>query len=624
MDKNEFFEILPKTAMITKCCFEGADIVIYTKSKDFFLNGQKEVKEIVSRVHKRIIIKPDEAIMLNEKDAQKKLKEIIPQKAGVEDILFEKIFGTVIIRCQKPGIVIGKNGDIFAKIKKEIFWMPVVQRIIKEASPIVNKARDIVHNDRDYRFKFLNEIGEKIQLNKGPKKEWVRLSFLGGSREVGRSCLLLQTKESRVLLDCGVGQATENINPYIDAPEFNIDELDAIIVSHAHIDHSGFVPYLYEYGYKGPVYCTLPTRDIMTLLQLDIFDINKREGKQKLYSIKSIKEQIKHSITLDYNEVCDITGDMRIVFQNAGHILGSSQTHIHIGEGLYNLLYTGDINSSSWLFDRVYTDFNRIEGLIMESTYGGQEDITPTKQDAENMLLENILNTIKRRGKLLIPSFGVGRAQEVMLILSKILPDAKINIPVYLDGMIWDVTKIHITYPEFLSKQIQEKIFRNENPFENPMFLNVQTKNQRQEVIDEDKSSIIIATSGMVNGGPIMEYLRKMIGDERHTLAFVGYQAESTLGAKIQSGANEIPLETTKGEIKYTPVKIQVVTIRGISGHANRSELTNYLCNLRQTPNKIMFNHGERGKSLNLSSYTHKQFKIDTCVPRNLDSIRLI
>ncbi|MCK5477228.1 MAG: MBL fold metallo-hydrolase, partial [Candidatus Aenigmarchaeota archaeon] len=386
MDKKEFMEFLPPNSMITKFIFEGADIVLYTKSKNFFLEGGTQLKELISRIRKRIIIMPDELIMVPEIKAKEMLLKILPKDALVGDILFEPEFGRVIIRSQKPGLIIGKSGEGFKKIKKEIFWMPCVQRITKDASAVVNRARDIVHEEAKYRYKFLNEIGSKIQLNKGPKKEWVRLSFLGGSREVGRSCLFLQTKESRILFDCGVGQSTTEVNPFIDAPEFDIDTLDAVIVSHAHIDHSGFVPYLYEYGYKGPVYSTLPTRDIMTLLQLDMFEIQKKEGTP-FYSTKSIREQIKHSITLDYNEVCDITGDMRIVFQNAGHILGSSQTHVHIGEGLYNILYTGDINMRSWLFDPAYTDFNRVETMISESTYGGTQDVTPSKEEAEANLL---------------------------------------------------------------------------------------------------------------------------------------------------------------------------------------------------------------------------------------------
>ncbi|RLG14843.1 MAG: beta-CASP ribonuclease aCPSF1 [Candidatus Nanohalarchaeota archaeon] len=623
MDKAEFMDNLPPSAMITNFTFEGADVVLYTKNKNFFLEGGRELRELISRIRKRIIIMPDKAIMMPQKQAEKKLKKILPKNAIVEAVLFEPEFGRVIIRAQKPGLIIGKSGDIFKKIKKEIFWMPSVQRVTKDASAIVNKARDIVHEEAKFRYKFLNDIGKKIQLNKGPKKEWVRISFLGGSREVGRSCLFLQTKESRVLFDCGVGQSTNEVNPFVDAPEFDIDALDAVIISHAHIDHSGFVPYLYEYGYKGPVYSTLPTRDIMTLLQLDMFDIQKKEGTP-FYSTKSIREQIKHSITLGYNEVCDITGDMRIVLQNAGHILGSSQTHVHIGEGLYNILYTGDLNMYSWMFDPAYTNFNRVESMIIESTYGGIHDKTPTKEEAEANLLSAVKETIKKKGKLLIPSFAVGRAQEIMLILTKILPKAKIDIPVYLDGMIWNVTKIHIAYPEFLSKQLQEKMLKGITPFEDKMFRKVQTRDQREEVINEGGSSIIIATSGMINGGPILEYLRNMIGDKKHTLAFVGYQAEGTLGNRIQSGLSEISLEDKKGEMKYTPIKMDVTTIRGISGHADRKGLCRYIEKLTANPKKIMFNHGERGKSINLSSFIHKEYNVETSVPKNLDAVRLI
>ncbi|MCK5176789.1 MAG: beta-CASP ribonuclease aCPSF1, partial [Candidatus Aenigmarchaeota archaeon] len=246
---------------------------------------------------------------------------------------------------------------------------------------------------------------------------------------------------------------------------------------------------------------------------------------------------------------------------------------------------------TSWMFDPAHTHFNRVETMIVESTYGGRQDETPPKENAEENLLHVIKETIKKKGKVVIPSFAVGRAQEIMLILTKILPKAKIDIPVYLDGMIWDVTKIHITYPEFLSKNLQEKMFRNSTPFEHEMFRKVQTRNQREDVINEGGSSVIIATSGMVNGGPIMEYLRNMMDDERHTLAFVGYQADGTLGNKIQSGLSEIPMEDKGGNMKYTPIKMDVVTIRGISGHADRNGLCRYIEKLTANPKKIMFNH---------------------------------
>ena len=626
MTLEEIKKRLPKALEITKTCYEGSEIVFYTKNRNFFVEGAPEIKELVAEFRKRVNIRPDPSIVVEPEEAKKLILELVPDEANIKDILFEPEFGKVIILAQKPGIVIGKVGETLREIKRKTFWSPEIQRVPLFVSNIVNRAREIVHEEAKYRKSFLNKIGENIQLKKGSKEGWVRISLLGGFREVGRSCILLQTKESKVLLDCGLySESPIETHPYVDAPEFDIDTLDAIVISHAHLDHSGFAPYLYEYGFKGPMYCTPPTRDLTTMLTLDFIDVVQREGKKSPYTSSGVKSAIKHSVTLDYNEVCDITPDMRLTFQNAGHILGSALSHIHIGEGLHNLLYTSDLKfGPSKLLEPAFTNFSRIETMMIESTYGGSHDIIPPKRDADTNLIETLNKTINAGGKVVIPAFSVGRAQEAMMVLAEAHQQGLLNVPVYLDGMIWNATAIHTTYPEYLSRYLQRQIFHmNNNPFNSEIFHRVSGMTERKNVIDEKEPSVILTTSGMITGGPIMEYLRHLAGDKKNTLIFIGYQAEGTLGSRIQKGWRDVPFPGGNGSQQLLKIEANIATVEGFSGHSDRNQLLNYISKIRARPERIIIGHGEPSKSMNLASTIHKLHRVETIVPRNLDAIRL-
>lgn len=624
-DLEELKALLPKSAMISKAYYEGPEIVLYTKSKEFFLEGSSTVKDLVIKLRKRINVRPDPMISVDPAEAKEIIKKIVPAEAEISDILFEPEFSKVIILAQKPGVVIGKAGETLAEIKKQTLWSPEIQRVPIFKSAIVNKGREIVHEEAKYRKSFLNKIGEKIRMQKGSKEGWVRLSTLGAFREIGRSCLFLQTRNSKVLLDCGVASGSSEPHPYIDAPEFRLDELDAVIVSHAHLDHCGFVPYLYEYGFKGPVYCTTPTRDLMTLLQLDMIDVLQKDRGSAPYTSKGIREQLKHCITVDYSEVCDITPDMRMTFQNAGHILGSAGTHIHVGEGMHNFLYSGDIKYGPLkLLEPASTNFNRIESMVLEATYSGPNAIMPQKQEADTALLNAVKTTTARGGKVVIPAFAVGRSQEVMMVLADAARQGQLDVPVYLDGMVWSATAIHTTYPEYLSRMLQKQIFHQDNnPFTAEQFIQVASQHERKAVIDEQKPCVIITTSGMMTGGPVMEYMRNLSGDARNSLLFVGYQAEGTLGNKIQKGWRDLPFPDGQGGTNLLKMNMEAKTVEGFSGHADRRQLMAFVANLRSRPNKVMLNHGNTPDMLNLASTLHKKFHMETSVPACLETIRL-
>ncbi len=619
---KELRERIPKNAEISQVKFEGSELVLYTKSRSFFKNFEKTVKEVVRELKKRIEIRPDLSITMDMEKTKKKIREIVPESAGIVEIYFEPDLGKVIIEVQKPGLVIGKGGETYRRIKNETYWLPKIERAPSIKSDIVVAVRKLLHSEIDYRKKFLNRIGQKInvpQSEEEKRNEWIRISALGGFRQVGRICVLVQTSCSNVMLDCGVDVGS-NSYPYLDAPEFDIEKLDAVVATHAHLDHVGYIPYLYENGYVGPLYCTAPTRDLMVLLCLDYIDVCQKEGKPVPYSKKSVEKAVKHSIVLDYGEVLDITRNMRLTFQPAGHLLGSSLVHLHIGEGLHNILYTGDMMfGPTRLFEPAFTDFKRIETIILESTYGSSDDIKPSRRDSEQKLLDVIEKTIKRGGKVLIPSFAVGRAQEIMAILGS----GNFDFPVYMEGMLWDATAIHTAYPEYFSKYLQKSIFHyGKNPFLSKNFHRVAPR-ERNNIIDSAEPCVIIATSGMLIGGPAIEYLKGLAHDKKNTLLFVGYQAEGTPGRRLQKGWREIPI---RGGVRTKALKLEmeVDTIEGgLSGHSDRRQLMSYIHKLGCKPERVITNHGESKKCVELARDIHKSFRCETLSPKNLEAIRL-
>lgn len=612
---------------VSDAVFEGANIVLYSKDEEFVKDDNGLIKSIVKNIKKRIELRPDPELCKDEEETKKKIQEIIGEETEVDQIIFEPYRSIVIIETDKPGMAIGKQGETLQRIKKETMWVPVVKRTPLLRSPIIENIRSVLYQNSEYRRKFLNETGERIYNGwlRQKKHEWIRISYLGGGRQVGRSCMLLQTPESRILLDCGIDVASQDdAYPLLEAPELDVNELDAVIVTHAHVDHTGLIPYLFKYGYRGPVYCTAPTRDIMSLLQLDIIKIQREEGKEPIYSTDEVKETVKHTVTLDYEEVTDVTPDVRITLYNAGHTIGSAMVHLHVGNGLHNILYTGDIKyAKTRLLSPAPTKFPRLETLLVESTYGGKENITESPKTEDKILEEIVKTTVDRNGKILMPTLGTGRGQEVIMMVEKMIKEGQIpDIPVYVDGMVWDITAIHTAYPEFLNSSVKHQMFNKENnPFLNANIKQVGSAQERKKIIEEEGSCLILATSGMLVGGPSVEYLKGIGEDPRHSLVFSCYQGEGSLGRRIQRGDREIIFrEGQKEDILNLKMDIHRIEI---SGHADRKELMEFVRKLNPKPRRVLVNHGDSNRCLDLASSIHKKYRIETEAPRNLDAVRL-
>ncbi len=626
--KNLIIENLPENVNISTIEFEGPEIALYSKNPKILLESREIVKDIARKIRKRLVIRSDPSVRLDQEEAKKIILELCPEDAGITSISFDPNVGEAIIEAKKPGLVIGRGGLTLKQITESVLWRPSVIRTPPLTSNMVLKLRHAIKQDSEKRKKLLKKIGMRIHRPIFLKDDYVRLTALGGFREVGRSCILIQTPKSTVLLDCGINvgsSARSNIYPYLNINDFSIEDLDAVIIGHAHLDHQGLVPFLYKYGYDGPVYCTKPTRNLMTLLQLDYLDVSEREGRLRPYSQKDIKKAILHNISLSYGEVTDIAPDIRLTLHNAGHILGSSIIHLHIGDGLYNLAYTGDFKfAKTRLLEPATTSFPRLETLIVESTYGAPKDTMPSRRESEKQLANIINRTVRVNGKVIIPVLAVGRAQELLIIIEEYMRRGLIDeVPVYIDGLISEATAIHTTHPEYLSRDLREMIFhQGMNPFLSEFFVQVDNVSVRSDIIEGDPC-IIMATSGMLNGGPSVEYFRRLAPNPENTLVFVSYQVEGTLGRRVQKGWREIPMKMNRNRTEAVHVKMNIVTNEGFSGHSSRQQIINFIRKVDPKPERIITNHGENSKCTGLASSIHKLLRIETRAPQNLETIRL-
>lgn len=620
---------VPSEAEVTRIEYEGPTLAVYTKRPEVLVDQSNLIAEIVNVIRKRIVIRSDPSVRLPENEAEKKAREIIPPEAEVTEVNFDPSLGEILIEAKKPGVVIGKNGMVLQEIIKRTKWRPQVLRSPPLRSKIVMHMRHYLHSESKERERVLRTVGERIFRPKIYEVGDVRITALGGVQQVGRSAFLLQTRESNVLLDCGTNPGSTKpfeAFPRFDNPAFEIDSLDAVVISHAHLDHCGLVPFLFKYGYDGPVYCSAPTSSLMTLLQLDYLDVANKQGTIPYYDQKDVRECVLHTNALRYGVVTDIAPDIRLTLHNAGHILGSSMVHLHIGEGLHNVVYTGDYKyARTMLLEAATTEFPRVETVITESTYGGPDDIMPSRVEAEEHMTRVVNETLERKGKVLIPVPAVGRAQEIMLVLDGYMRRGLMKeAPVFIEGMISEATAIHTAFPEYLGREVRQSILHDGiNPFQSDYFTLVEHPNVRQGVIDGEPC-IVMATSGMLEGGPVIEYFKSLAADERNTVIFVSYQIEGTLGRRVQKGLSEVALMNNEGKMDIAKVRLHVDSIEGFSGHSDRRQIINYVTHLNPKPERVVVCHGERAKCLGIADFLSRRCEIDAFAPALMETFRLL
>jgi len=625
--KEEIQQNLPPEIQVEKIEFEGPEIAVYSTNTNVELvEGSNTLKDLAKVMRKRVVFRWNVDKRKDPAEVDAYIRNLVGEDAEISTIEFDHTRGEVIIESGKPGLVIGKKGVNLKDIRSNTFWQPKTIRTPPLASRTIQLIRGMLKKERKTQKDILIKIGKRIHRPAIYKNLTIRMTALGGFREVGRSCILMQTKDSNVLLDCGVNVGSPNDRfPFFDIPEFSVRDLDAVIISHAHLDHCGLVPFLYKYGYRGPIYCTLPTRNLSTMLQLDYVQICEKEGVPPPYSKSDIKTTVLHTIPLSWGKVTDIAPDIKLTLHNSGHILGSSIIHLHFGKGGYNFVYTGDFKfQKTRLLEKAAVKFPRVESLLLESTYGGPQDRIPSRHDSEKELKQILTTTIKNEGKILIPVLAVGRAQELIIVLEEFISKNIIDkVPVFIDGLISEATAIHTANPDFLSSDLREKILhQGKNPFLSDFFTTVASHEERLNII-KGGPAIIMATSGMLIGGPSVQYLRGLASDPTSSLIFVSYQVSGTLGSRIQRGFREFQYNDNKGRTQLVRLNIKHFTLEGFSGHSSRSQISQFLRRIQPRPKLVITNHGEESKCISLSTMIHKKLRKSTKSPKNLETILL-
>ena len=606
---------------------EAASIAIITKTPEEFNNSL--IGEMAKTIKRRIIVRPHESILMNPRDANELIKEIIPKDALVLNIWFDPAIGECTIECKDPALAVGKRGVHLKEVRDKIGWVTSIIRASRMDSRTSTDIRRFRMDNSTDRKKALRRFGNNIYRPQRPGETWVRLTALGSYGEVGRAMHLVTTNESRVIVDCGAKPGREETSmPYFSAPELlPLEKIDAVVITHAHLDHIGMLPVLFKYGYRGPVYCTPPTRDLMVLLQLDFIKVSQSEGRSPAYTLEDVQTMMLHVVDVDWNKTTDIAPDIKMTLYNAGHILGSSSVHMHIGEGLHNLVFSGDIKyEKSWLYDAANVRFPRVESLVLESTYGGTKSFQPSRLEATQELQDMMKRVLGRGGKVFCPVFAVGRSQELMIAIDQLFKSGDCEpVPVWLDGMIQEATAIHAMHPDYLNQELRQSVLKDDesNPFSSKWFRKVESRDQRESIINNPRPCIVLATSGMMSGGPIIEYLRNWCGERLNTLCFVGYQAEGTLGRRLRDGFKDVPISDGGRGTDMVRVECDLVIIDGMSGHSDRRQLMEYVNQMNPKPRFIILHHGDAKIANQFKQGLRETYRIRTVTPSNLETLRL-
>ena len=650
---------LPSEAQITNVKFEGPNIAIYTKNPKFSLTELTYHLSSLSRsLKKRFIVRTDPSIRLPEDKTREEVSKLLPKDIVVSAVFCDEATGEVVLEVNRPEII---DADMVIRIAQSTGWISHTRLSPHIPSTSISTIHSTLKASARERNNFLQELGKRIfrhpllvrqtNLNsyssegnysnqkssvveKGDggsefrhfTREEVILFCLGGVKQVGRSCFIVMTSESKVMLDCGINPAEPeplSAFPRLDCFNFNFDELDAVIISHAHIDHQGFLPTLFKYGFNGPIYCTEPTLPLMTLLQMDSVKIAKSNGTYLPFEVRDVHEVIKHCITIPYGKPTDISPDITITLNNAGHIMGSATVHLNIS-GVHNILYSGDYKyAKTQLLDGSLSIYPRVETLITESTYGNSTDVMPEQAVVYRTFTDNINRTLTGGGKVLIPVPAVGRAQEIMLVLDKEMREGRLmESPIYIEGMISEASAVHMSYAHYLGYDVRKSVSQGINPFQSEYFTVVNGPANRADVLNEEAPSIIMATSGMLEGGPSVEYFKEIAPSDRNRIIFVSYQINGTLGRRVLDGTmNEVSMLDKNGKLKVIPVRCETKRIDGFSGHSDFNQIMNFVSRVK--PKRVLVNHGEKSKSESIASAVHYRYKIRSSVPDNREIVRL-
>jgi predicted metal-dependent RNase len=404
-----------------------------------------------------------------------------------------------------------------------------------------------------------------------------------------------------------------NIFPRLDITGIEINDLDAVILNHAHLSHSGFLPFLFKYKYEGPVYCSEPTLPLMICEQTQYI---KKAANEAEYSTEDIKKVIVHTIPLNLGIVTDISPDVKLTLTPSCHILGSSMMHLHIGNGDHNIVYTGEMRfQESFLFSRPTFNFPRAETLIIESTYGNKDDIFPDYELAVQRFVNSMNTTLSNRGMVLVPVPHIGLAQEILLIIDRYMALGKIaKTKMLVEKSIAEIWSIHEVYSEYLSEEINNLVQQiNKNRFFSGDFTVVQSH------ILNNEPAIIVVPLFSNDGGPSLNYLEQISQRHDSKIILTSYQMPGSLGRFIQEGGKQMSIAGQEIEVRCVVEKIE-----GLDVHSDYNQLINYVSKLRPKLRRVLVNNGERAKVQNLAASINRMLKIQTQHPSVLEAVKLV
>ena len=438
----------------------------------------------------------------------------------------------------------------------------------------------------------------------------MQIHFFGATRTTTGSMYLLEINGSRVLLECGLfqGRRDETMERNRHFP-FDPGQVDAVVLSHAHIDHCGNLPNLCRQGFEGNIYCTFATRDLASIMLEDSAQIQKddaafvsrkraKKGQppvEPLYSAVDAEKAVRQFVTLNYDRPFHVVDGVTVTFRDAGHILGSAQVVFDIQEGgrRHRHLFSGDIGRGGDDILRDPQPVEDVDSLQIESTYGGREHSPRTNADDEVCKL--VCDTLKKSGKVIIPAFSVGRTQQIVYVLHQLTDAGQLpRVPIFVDSPLSvNATEVFRLHPECFNDEIYRFLREKENPFGMENLTYIREVAHSMKLNDLKEPAIIISASGMCEAGRIRHHLKNHIGYTNNLILFIGYCAEHTLGAQIMSGRSPVNIFGEPYE-----VRAKVASIDSYSGHADKNELRRYVESLKGNIQKIAVIHGEESQCL--------------------------
>ena len=475
----------------------------------------------------------------------------------------------------------------------------------------------------------------------------MNITFCGAAKEVTGSNHLVEAAGKKFLVDCGliqgrVAEEERNAEPFI----YNPKEIDFMLLTHAHIDHSGRIPKLIKEGFKGAIYATKPTCELSRIMLADSGHIQeaetewknrkrKREGKsllEPLYTSKEGEESLKHFIPVSYMDIIEIDENIRVRFNDAGHMLGSAIIEVWITENgkTTKIVFSGDLGNNDIKLLQPPSPITTADYVVMESTYGDRLHMKYKGDEKAEKFLDIVSTTLRRGGNVVIPSFAVGRTQEILYELNAIKErknepeiNAKykelMNATVYVDSpLAITATEIFKRNLELFDDEAQERIKRGDNPLEFDGLKFTKTVEESVALNENTKPCIIMSASGMCDAGRIKHHLKHNLWNPLNTILFVGYQAPNTLGRRIVEGEKVVKIF---GE--EIAVNAQIEYIEGYSGHADQEWLMNFIYSFRDKPKKVFLVHGEERAQKVLKEKIEKDIEVSTIIPEFGDTYRI-